>query len=165
MKPETETKEKSENGNEQRKLNRKKCRKSQILGWWITSRSFYSWTALNVLTKRKRKTFSWDMPWENIHRAVSCLTKALTNLLKVGKSQRVFFIYAPSLNKCSKWFREFYWSWDEKENTLWYLLTFKGQLPENIEDKELEWNRKFVTQKGAPGVEQPEVDSVTGYIY
>ena len=42
---------------------------------------------------------------------------------------------------------------------------FKGQLPENIEDKELEWNRKFVTQKGNPGVAQPEVDAVTGYIY
>ena len=74
-------------------------------------------------------------------------------------------VYDPSLNKCSKWFREFYWSLDKKEKTLWYLLTFKGQLPENIEDKELEWNRKFVTQKGNPGVEQPEVDAVTGYIY
>ena len=42
---------------------------------------------------------------------------------------------------------------------------FKGQLPENIEDKELEWNKKFVTQKGNPGVAQPEVDAVTGYIY
>ena len=93
MKPEAETNEKSESGNKKQKLNRKKCRKSReslILGWWITSRSFYSWTALNVLTKQKRKTFSWDMPWENIHRAVFCLTKALTNLLKVGKSQRVF---------------------------------------------------------------------------
>ena len=29
----------------------------------------------------------------------------------------------------------------------------------------MEWNRKFVTQKGNPGVEQPEVDAVTGYIY